>query len=176
MMEFDYVIKNSPRSRHLRLIVKSSGEVVVTKPRLLAKSLAEDFVKKKRAWIEGCLAKLAAKKEVFGALPTKDDFLANRYKFQRSIRERVERLNAFYGFAYKAISVKNTKTRLGSCSRRGNLNFSYQLSAYPDEVIDYVVVHELCHLEEFNHSKAFWSLVAKAVPDYRRIRRVIKVL
>jgi predicted metal-dependent hydrolase len=175
-MDFEYTIKESPRARHIRLSVSREGKVVATKPRRAPLKLVEAFIESKRAWVEDCLKRAALKKESGIAAPTRQDYLANRYKFQRSIRERLERLNAVYGFSYKTVSVKNTKTRLGSCSRRGNLNFSYQLSVYPDEVIDYVVVHELCHLKEFNHSKSFWALVAMAVPDYRRIRRIIKVL
>ncbi len=174
-MDFSYKIKDSQRSRHIRLTVSRDGLVIATKPKRAPLKLVEAFVESKRAWVEECLRKISLKKESGIAVPTRQDYLANRYKFQRLIRERVEKLNAFYGFAYKVISVKNTKTRLGSCSRGGNLNFSYQLSAYPEEVIDYVVVHELCHLKEFNHSKRFWALVEKTVPDYRRIRRMIKI-
>lgn len=175
-MDFEYTIKESPRARRIRLTVSREGRVVATKPKRVPLKLVEAFIESKRAWVEECLKRISSKRDSGLVMPTRQEYLANRYKFQRSIRERLERVNALYGLTYKNVSIKNAKTRLGSCSRRGNLSFSYQLSAYSDEVIDYVVAHELCHLKEFNHSKRFWDLVAKAVPDYRRIRKMMRTI
>ncbi len=175
-MEFEYTIKESARAKNIRLTVSRDGKVVATKPRRISSKLVEAFVKSKKDWVEECLRRIAVKKDLGLIMPTREDFLANRYKFQRLIREKLEKFNSYYGFIYKVVSIKNTKTRLGSCSRRGNLNFSYQLTAYSDKVINYVVVHELCHLKEFNHSKRFWDLVEKTIPDYRQIRKTINII
>lgn len=72
------------------------------------------------------------------------------------------------------ITIRNQKTRWGSCSSSGNLNFNYRLLMAPGEVIDYIIVHELCHLEHMNHSKAFWNLVEKMMPDYRLKEKWLK--
>ncbi len=72
------------------------------------------------------------------------------------------------------VTIRNQKTRWGSCSSKGNLNFNCQLMRMPPEVIDYVVVHELCHLKEMNHSKAFWEEVEKVMPDYQKHRDYLK--
>jgi predicted metal-dependent hydrolase len=75
---------------------------------------------------------------------------------------------------YNRVSVKNQRTLWGSCSRRGNLNFSWRLAAAPPEALDYVVIHELCHLREMNHSKKFWAHVRAACPDYGARRRWLR--
>ncbi len=75
---------------------------------------------------------------------------------------------------FGTITIRNQKTRWGSCSSKGNLNFNCQLMRMPPEVIDYVVVHELCHLKEMNHSKAFWEEVEKVMPDYKKHREYLK--
>lgn len=72
------------------------------------------------------------------------------------------------------ISIKNARTRWGSCSSKGNLNFSYRLSLLPPHLSDYVIIHELCHLREFNHSSRFWDLVAMLDPDYALHREELK--
>ncbi len=95
------------------------------------------------------------------------------------ILQRLSYYNQFYGFKYNQVSVKNQRSRWGSCSRLGNLNFNYRLWELPTELADYVVVHELCHLQEMNHGPSFWNLVAQTVPDYfdrRRALRKIKIL
>jgi len=83
---------------------------------------------------------------------------------------RVGELAAVHGFRYQKVRVKNQKTRWGSCSSRGNINLNLRLMMAPDAAIDYVIVHELCHLRVLNHSPAFWSLVESCLPDYRRWR------
>ncbi len=88
--------------------------------------------------------------------------------------EKVAYWNTFYNFKYKNISIKNQKTRWGSCSRNGNLNFNYKIALISDKLADYLVVHEICHLGEFNHSAEFWALVAKTIPDYAIVRRELK--
>ena len=104
------------------------------------------------------------------------DFLAHKNEALRIIRERVVHFNQHYRFVYTRVSVKNQKTRWWSCSRRGGLSFNYRLAFLPEEIRDYVVVHELCHLGQFNHSPAFWKLVAEVVPEYKRIRAMLKSL
>jgi len=91
---------------------------------------------------------------------------------------RLEHFVRFYAaltpphtFTYHRVSIRNQRTRWGSCSRKGNLNFSYKIALLPLHLVDYLIVHELCHLEQFNHSPAFWSLVELAIPDYRTCRK-----
>lgn len=82
------------------------------------------------------------------------------------ILERLAYWNQFYGVTYNRVSIRDQRSRWGSCSTKGNLNFNYRIAFLPLELRDYIIVHELCHRIEFNHSPAFWAQVARAIPDY----------
>jgi predicted metal-dependent hydrolase len=84
--------------------------------------------------------------------------------------ERLAHWNAHYGLTWTRVAIKEQKTRWGSCSRRGALNFNWRLLLAPLSALDYVVIHELCHLKEPNHAPAFWALVAETCPDHREWR------
>ncbi len=165
-----YKIKSFSRSRHIRIIVKRGGEVIITKPRHVPTRLAEEFFRRSYDWIEKKLALVESGKKQ----PAPAEFLADRDRAEEIFKNKVEKINSFYKFFYKKISVRNNSSRLGSCSRSGNLSFSYSLINMPEETIDYVVAHELCHLKEFNHSERFWALVSKTIPDYKIIRKKIR--
>lgn len=90
------------------------------------------------------------------------------------ITQRLQELNQAYGFTYQRVTIKNQATRWGSCSKQGNLNFHYKVALLPTEIADYVLVHELCHLQELNHSKRFWQLVERTLPNYRLLRRALR--
>jgi len=87
---------------------------------------------------------------------------------------RISYYNKLYGFAVNGVAIKNAKTRWGSCSKKGNLNFNYKIALLPEAMADYVIVHELCHLGEFNHSKKFWDLVGVAIPNHKLLRKKIQ--
>ncbi|MDP3061587.1 MAG: SprT family zinc-dependent metalloprotease [Chloroflexota bacterium] len=97
-----------------------------------------------------------------------------RAQAARVIRARVEELGAVLGVSYNRLTIRGQRTRWGSCSRKGNLNFNWKLLMAPQPVVDYVVVHELAHLAVMDHSKRFWSLVAQHCPDWRAHRRWLK--
>lgn len=105
------------------------------------------------------------------------DELEKLYKeFARKyFTERTEALNdKYYGFTYSSIRIKDNMTRFGSCSSRGNLNFNWKVVMAPPEVVDYLLVHELSHLKEMNHSRRFWALVQRACPEYVKHRKWLK--
>lgn len=97
-----------------------------------------------------------------------------RHRAREVFAERIAACNAAYGFTYGRVSIKEQKSRWGSCSRKGNLNFNWRLLLAPLPVLDYVVTHELAHLKELNHSQRFWQLVARACPDYLTHRRWLR--
>ena len=93
---------------------------------------------------------------------------------ERFVESRLARFSKFYNFEINRVSVRNQGTRWGSCSSKGNLNFNYKIVYLRPELADYLIVHELCHLGELNHSKRFWALVKKTVPDYIEINKELR--
>ena len=165
----EYSVKKSQRAKHLTIRVYPNNVVLVTIPKRFPVYLAEHFIKQKEAWINDRIAKNVRRQET---LPKKsrEDYLENKAKALQLIKTRIDYFNKLYNFTVNKISVKNQTTRWGSCSKNGNLNFNYQIIYLKYEQIDYVVIHELCHLKELNHSKAFWDLVAQALPNYKEVR------
>lgn len=102
------------------------------------------------------------------------DYLKYKEAARALVRARIKYFNQIYGFKVGRISIRNQRTRWGSCSKKGNLNFNYKIALIAPHLADYIIVHELCHLREFNHSKRFWALVARAVPDYLCARQELK--
>lgn len=88
--------------------------------------------------------------------------------------ERTRKIAQKYGFSPRQIRIRNQKTRWGSCSASGNISLNYKLMKYRKELIDYVIIHELCHLKEMNHSNKFWQLVEGLVPEYKSLKRELK--
>lgn len=88
--------------------------------------------------------------------------------------DRVKYYHTFTGGNYTSITIRDQKTRWGSCSSRGTLSFNYRLIFAPQKVLDYVVVHELCHLTHMNHSKDFWNMVEQVMPDYKTYKNWLR--
>jgi len=97
-----------------------------------------------------------------------------RKKAEEVIHDRLQFFNEYYHFHYHRVTLRDQKSRWGSCSRAGNLNFNWRLIMAPIEVIDFVVVHELCHLQEMNHSHRFWALVKERIPYHAEARKWLR--
>lgn len=102
------------------------------------------------------------------------DYVKYKEAARALVKNRLAHYNELYGFGINRVAIKNSKSRWGSASKKGNLNFNYRVVLLPPDMADYVVVHELCHLGEFNHSPKFWALVARAVPNYKTIKARFK--
>lgn len=159
----------------MRLAIYPDGRFVVTAPRWYPVYAVDRFIREKSEWIWEKLrhidfAELALRKRKEG-----EQYVTGKKAAGAVIRARVQSLNENYGFAYNRISIRNQKTCWGSCSRKGNLNFNYKVADLPEELRDYVIVHELCHLQELNHGERFWKLVEKTMPDYKERRKRLRL-
>lgn len=160
--------------KHLRIRIKGDGTCTVTVPFRVPMLLAQRFVEEKREWIIEKQREMERRRGERRALPDLRTFREVKSEVLRFTTQKVEEWNRHYGFSYTKVSVRNQKTRWGSCSRQGSLSFNYRIIFLPPHLADYLIVHELCHLKEFNHSKKFWNLVAQAFPNYRELRRELR--
>ena len=158
--------------------VNSDLSVTVRAPRSVSEKDIEEILKKKEAWISKHIEKIKKTKERLEAESTekltREKVIALAEEALKIIPARVEYFAKVIGVTYGKITIRNQKTRWGSCSSKGNLNFNCLLMLAPPEVLDYVVVHELCHRKQMNHSKAFWLEVEKVLPDYKEARKWLK--
>ncbi len=170
-LEYRYDIIRSDR-KTLSLEVRKDGKLLVRAPKRMKDKEIARFVEQKSAWIGKCLEKQKAygEKEPFSAeelenLSTEaSEYLQNRIPYYAKLM----------GVSVGKICVRKQHTRWGSCSAKGNLNFNCLLMLFPQEVTDYVIVHELCHRKEMNHSPKFWAEVAKYCPEYKLLRARLK--
>ena len=175
--KISYQARESVRARYMRLTIYPSGELVATFPKGFSLEKLEEFMQQKAGWILGKL-KLAKKRKPSFILPrsSRREYLKCKEQARELAERKIKELNTVYNFSYRRISIRNQKSRWGSCSRKGNLNFNYKIIYLPDKYLNYIIIHELCHLKEFNHSKKFWGLVAKIIPDYKEIRKEFRSL
>jgi predicted metal-dependent hydrolase len=102
-------------------------------------------------------------------------FTIEKREYARNfVDNRISYFNKFYNFKINRVAIKNQTTRWGSCSSKGNLNFNYKIIYLKPVLADYLIVHELCHLGELNHSKKFWALVLKTIPDYAKTNKELR--
>jgi len=166
-----YTIRHSTRGRYLRMTIEPDGVVEVSVPHPSFERFVDKFLRQKSKWI---LKHLAQVKKLEGRTVikhSKKDYEKNKGLILRQVEERLKFFNSFYQFQYERISIRNQTSLWGSCTRHGNLQFNYKLMYLPKRSMDYVIVHELCHLQEHNHSERFWKLVARMIPDYKAIRK-----
>lgn len=171
----EYTLRPSNRARNLRLTINLDGELVVTKPWLVSTRQAEKFIQQKADWI---LKKMVTMKKRGNnsllANISAADYLRYKEQARALATQKVAEFNQQYGHDYSRIFIRNQKTRWGSCSAKKNLNYNFRIALLPEKLVDYIIVHELCHLRELNHSPRFWSLVEKAIPYYKEARKELR--
>lgn len=170
-----YRVVRSKR-KTLALHITKSGKLEVRAPYRFPESQIAPFVAAHRDWILKQLKQLSAQKEALADVPklTEQELALLKEKAKILLPQRVEYFAKRMGVQYGNITIRCQKTRWGSCSGKGNLNFNCLLLLTPEPVIDYVVVHELCHRKEMNHSAAFWREVEKAYPNYKESYKWLK--
>ena len=169
------VIRSARKS--LGLEVRDANTVLARIPTRASYRELKAFVENHRSWILEKTEVMAEREEKRKSTPAPPPELlskTDRMKIQLKIGKRVRHYCEAMGVTVGYVTVKNQKTRWGSCSAKGNVNFNYQLAFLPDELLDYVVIHELAHRRHRNHSRAFWAEVEKYCPDYLERREQLK--
>lgn len=212
-----YVLKRSPRARHLRIEIRNGSGLTVVMPRNCRLEAVDEMLAAKSRWIlqkydryvQAVQSPEAAELKVGGMVPylgrdlrvvswrgagtggrverkedallvgleSGEDGLASlvegwfRIQAVTVLKDRVDQVAALWGVGYRRLVVRGQRTRWGSCSHKGTLSFNWRLIMAPEPVVDYVVVHEVAHLKEMNHTKRFWALVAERCPSWREHRK-----
>ena len=182
------VFARHPRARRYVIRVTDEGTVRVTVPRWGSKREAAAFAAREHAWIERQLRARAERNrrarerrttnEASGTndqlRPNVDEQRALRLQAKKELPPRLLMLAARHGLSVARISIRNQRWRWGSCSRQGHICLNWRLVTMPENVRDYVLIHELMHLKRMDHSPKFWKLVAEACPGYQEARRWLR--
>lgn len=166
-----YTVVRSNR-KTVSIQITPDGQVQVRCPQRMPAQAVESFVREKSGWIKKHLEKKAAQPEADPFTDAQRQALAAQTKAK--LQDRLPLFARKLGVTYQRVAVRSQRTRWGSCSSKGNLNFNCLLALTPPEVFDYVIVHELCHLKEMNHSPKFWAEVEKQLPHYKICRKWLK--
>ncbi len=168
----DYKIVRSNR-RTLALEIKRSGEIIVRSPRHTSLAVIAEFVRNHEDWLIKNLQKVLERKERFSE-PAPEEIAELRRKAKEILPKKVEHFSTLTGLKATNVKITSAKTRFGSCNGKNSICFSFYLMRYPEEAIDYVVLHELAHTKHHDHSRKFWALVEKYMPDYKQRRELLK--
>ena len=174
-MEITYVIQKS-RRRSISVSLMTDNRVLVKAPYGTTERMVQEFLLSKKGWITKHLEKQnreEEKAESLGLLSA-DEIKQIKKQARRVIPQRVEYWANKIGVTYGRIAIRLQSSRWGSCSADGNLNFNCLLVLMPPEIMDSVVVHELCHRRHMNHSKEFYAEIARVFPDYKRCNKWLK--
>ena len=169
-MEYELI---RSRRRTLALQLKPDGTLQVRAPLHLPKRQIEAFLLEQRDWIERRQQRLAALPKA--EMLSEEELAELKKRARRVFLARAAYFAPVVGVSYSRITVRSQRTKWGSCSAKGGLNFNCLLLLAPTEVLDYVVVHELCHRLEMNHSPRFWAEVERVLPDYAAARKWLRL-
>lgn len=163
------------RRKTLSIRITQEGNLEIRAPLGMPKGEIEAFLKEKAQWIETHRAKVLAEYAQGQEAPLgEEEILTLAEQMRRCLPEKLNRHGASMGVTFGRVTIRCQQTRWGSCSSRGNLNFNCLLMLAPEEVLDYVVVHELAHRKQMNHSALFWQEVERECPDYKKSLRWLK--
>ena len=168
----EYTLIRSDR-KTVSIAITREGTVEVRAPRRMDEKRIRSFVESRQDWIE---THLARQRERIAAHPEPDEEqrAALIEKARDVLPGKVARYSALMGLTPTKITVTGAKTRFGSCSGKDSVCFSWRLMQYPDEAVDYVVVHELAHIRQKNHGKAFYALIKSILPDYKQREKLLR--
>lgn len=151
--------------RAIRLGIYEGGEVRVTAPRWVPKRMIEKFLGARREWIEKTIAGIATDPARFVLKGSRTEYQGHKVAARALVLDRLAHFAPLIGVTFNRVSIRNTSRRWGSCSGKKNLNFHYKIVFLPSHLADYLIVHELSHIKEMNHSENFWNVVRSIIPS-----------
>lgn len=168
------IIKSNRKTYSLE--IREAGVLTVRAPYRMSEREIQKAVAEHQAWIEEHMRTMEQRAAQRREAPrfTQEEVERMAQEAMRTIPPKAARYAELIGVRYGRITIRNQRTRWGSCSAKGNLNFNCLLTQVPEDVCDYVIVHELCHRLEMNHSARFWSLVESVLPDYKARRKWLR--
>ena len=168
-MSISVTIRRHHWSRQIRITIRPDATILVTAPRRTSLRVIERVIRERSGWIRSMIATVPREEKSTG--------VQKMHRIQQTrelVTHLVDEYCTFYGVVCGRVSVRDQRSRWGSCSSAGNLNFNYRLAVMPTDLVHYVVAHEVCHLVELNHSPRFWRLLALAIPDYKMRRKALR--
>lgn len=169
-MEYQWVRSNRKTTA---IQINEKGDIIVRSPYSVSRRKVEQMLREKQDWIEKH-QKAIKERENSRREMTEQERREGIERAKQILPARIQYYAKIMGVTYGKVTLREQKTRWGSCSSKGNLNFNWKLALMPDEILDYVVVHELAHRMEMNHSDKFWKIVENVLPDYRERRKWLK--
>ncbi len=165
----EVLLKKNPRAVRISLRVNASGKISVTLPWLVPYQTGIKFLISRREWVQQALSRIPEK-------PAEDPEEIEKLRAQAKAKlpGRLAELAAQHGFKYNKVTIKNNHSNWGSCSTKGNINLNLRLVLLPEELQDYVMLHELCHLKYMNHGPKFHALLEELCPGHREAAKKIK--
>lgn len=164
------VIYSKRKTMELKVV---DCEVIVRAPLRTKKALIKSFVQNHEKWIEKRLSEQQKKQDVLSSL-SENDIRALKKEARAYFKEKTARFAEIMDIQYGRITITSATKRFGSCNSLGNICFSYRLMLYPEPAREYVIVHELAHILEMNHSRRFYQIVEAILPDYKERKRLLK--
>ena len=161
------------RRRTVNLQIDAEGRLIVRAPYLVSEGQIRSIVEKNAEWIRRH-REISAQRRAAHPEPTEEEKKAMIRRAKEILPPKVEHYAALLGVRPAGITITSARTRFGSCSGKNRLSFSWRLMDYPEEAIDYVVVHELCHIRHHDHSPAFYAFIASVMPDHKARRALLR--
>ena len=167
----EYTLRKRRKQKSYSLAVQREGRITLTVPYWISLRGAEKFILEKKSWL---LAVLQKYPQAVSTHVRKKHYTKHKEAARKFVQLRLAELNSAYGYTYHRVSIRVNTSRWGSCSEKGNLNFDYRIIFLPSHLQDYLLVHELCHLREMNHSVRFWNCVALTLPNHKELRKELQ--
>jgi len=168
----DLPIRLLKRANAKNISIRIKRDLIeVSMPKYIPYIAAQGFVKGQIPWIN---RQLVARESQIKWLPDSSDYKKDKKMARKLVEQKLIYWNQFYAFKWGRVAIRDQSSRWGSCSSKGNLNFNWKILHLPEELQDYIIIHELCHLEHPNHSQDFWSTVSESLPDGKLMRKKLK--